>query len=103
MRFKRLLPLDLRPRVFFVKVLDNDPRPMLLLVVIGLGDTFLSFSLFFWCFLVFLLIFFSFGGFMRPSCRSHVRKSKSARSFRKASGRTSARNLRGPMRGGLRI
>lgn len=40
---------------------------------------------------------------MRPSRRSHVRKSKSARSFRKASGRTSARNLRGPMRGGLRI
>lgn len=40
---------------------------------------------------------------MRPTRRSHVRKGKSARSFRKASGRTQARNLRGPMRGGLRI
>ncbi len=40
---------------------------------------------------------------MRPTRRSPVRKAKSARSFRKASSRTNARNMKGPMRGGLRI
>lgn len=41
---------------------------------------------------------------MNPSRRFHVSKSKSARSFRKAVGRTRAANIMaGPMRGGIRL
>jgi hypothetical protein len=40
---------------------------------------------------------------MRPLKRGHVNKHKSARKFRKSSGRTKARNLKGPMRGGIRL
>lgn len=41
---------------------------------------------------------------MRPLKRKPVRKSNSARSFRKDSGRTKALNMRGaPMRGGIRL
>lgn len=41
---------------------------------------------------------------MRPIHRSPVNKGNSARSFRKAAGRTKGANLRGaPMRGGIRL
>lgn len=41
---------------------------------------------------------------MNPSRRFHVSKGKSARSFRKAVGRTRAANIMaGPMRGGIRL
>lgn len=40
---------------------------------------------------------------MRPLRRGHVNKSRSAGQFRKHSGRTKARNMQGPMRGGIRL
>lgn len=41
---------------------------------------------------------------MRPSSRSYVSKGKSAKTFRKHSGRTKGANVwAGPMRGGIRL
>ena len=40
---------------------------------------------------------------MRPVRRARVRKSRSARAFRRQSARTKGMNLRMPMRGGFRI
>lgn len=40
---------------------------------------------------------------MRPSRRSHVNKGRSAKKFRKDTARTHPRNMRGPMRGGIRL
>lgn len=41
---------------------------------------------------------------MRPLRRSGVQKGRSARQFRKHSGRTNGRNMKGsPMRGGIRL
>ena len=71
-----------------------------------LGDTFFGVAVigsqeycvlapFFWFFLEV---------FMRPSSRHGVSKGRSARQFRKHSGRTKSRNVAPPpMRGGLRI
>ena len=44
-----------------------------------------------------------FGGFMRSMKRVPVKKSKSARKFRAQTRRTNARNMSGPMRGGIRL
>lgn len=40
---------------------------------------------------------------MRPLYRSGVNKARSAGSFRRQSRRTKARNMSGPMRGGIRL
>lgn len=40
---------------------------------------------------------------MRPLRRNNVNKSKSAKTFRSQSRKTKARNLIGPMRGGIRL
>lgn len=40
---------------------------------------------------------------MRPMSRHHVNKGRSARKFRKHVSKTKARNLIGPMRGGIRL
>lgn len=40
---------------------------------------------------------------VRPIRRSRVRKSRSARKFRKQVGRTKKLNLTSPMRGGIRL
>lgn len=41
---------------------------------------------------------------MRPLRRSHVDKGRSAKTFRRHSGRTNGRNMKGgPMRGGIRL
>lgn len=40
---------------------------------------------------------------MRPVKRYGVNKRKSAKKFRKNSGRTHVRNMSGPMRGGIRL
>lgn len=40
---------------------------------------------------------------MRPLRRGGVNKRKSARRFRRHAGRTNARNMIGPMRGGIRL
>ena len=50
------------------------------------------------------LVWAVFGVFiMRPVRRARVRKSRSARAFRRQSARTKSMNLRMPMRGGFRI
>lgn len=40
---------------------------------------------------------------MRPLYRSGVNKGRSARRFRGQSRRTNSRNMKGPMRGGIRL
>lgn len=40
---------------------------------------------------------------MRPSFRKPVNKRSSARKFRKDSTRTNVRNMKNPMRGGIRL
>lgn len=40
---------------------------------------------------------------MRPLKRGGVNKKRSARKFRGQSRRTNARNMKGPMRGGIRL
>jgi hypothetical protein len=40
---------------------------------------------------------------MRPSYRKSVNKGRSAKKFRKHSRRTKAANMKGPMRGGIRL
>lgn len=40
---------------------------------------------------------------MRPLRRKGVSKGRSARGFRKAAGRTKYANMKGPMRGGIRL
>lgn len=40
---------------------------------------------------------------MRPSRRFSVNKAASARKFRRATARTKAANINGPMRGGIRL
>lgn len=40
---------------------------------------------------------------MRPLKRSHVSKHRSARAFRQHASKTKAANVRGPMRGGIRL
>ena len=40
---------------------------------------------------------------MRPSKRQYVKKSTSAKQFRRNSTRTKAPNVAGPMRGGIRL
>ena len=40
---------------------------------------------------------------MKPLSRGHVNKGRSARRFRSAVGRTKSVNMRGPMRGGIRL
>lgn len=40
---------------------------------------------------------------MRPSYRSGVNKGRSARKFRGHSKRTKSANMKGPMRGGIRL
>jgi len=40
---------------------------------------------------------------MRPLKRGRINKSKSARRFRSDSSKTKAMNMKGPMRGGIRL
>lgn len=40
---------------------------------------------------------------MRPLKRGYVNKGRSAGNFRRHSGRTNVRNMKGPMRGGIRL
>lgn len=40
---------------------------------------------------------------MRPLRRGHVNKKRSSGKFRKQTRRTNVRNMKGPMRGGIRL